>query len=129
MSKETLICDADEMSEYAIFGWTFEKNTPEGKAVLLRDNEDPEVKKFINQEMRYKSIKSKIKKLEKPEKPKGLSNGVKLLIAILFFPLGLLIYLYNPGKAEYESNLKDYTRSLKEYEEQLEEIRLSKQYQ
>jgi hypothetical protein len=129
MAKETLIVESDEMSEYSLFGWTFEKNTPEGKAVLSRDNEDPEVKKFMNQEMKYRSVKTKIKKLEKPELPKGMSGGVKLLIAILLFPIGLLIYLYKPGQADYERDLREYNKNLRDYEDQLEEIRLSKQYQ
>ena len=106
-----------------------DKSTPEGKVVLKRDNEDPKVKSTLNQEMKYRSIKAKIKKLEPPVQAKGLSSGVKLLIAILLFPIGLLVYVIKPGGADYERELREYKKELKDYEEQLEEIRLSLQYQ
>lgn len=129
MAKETFIVNEDEMTEYSLFGWVFEKGTPEGKVILTRDNEDPKVKRVINQEMKYRSIKGKINKLEEPIKPKGLSNGVKLFLAIILFPIGLLVYLYKPGEAEYERDFKEYKRDKQNLEDQLEEIRLSIQYQ
>ena len=128
MAKETLIVSEDELTEYGIFGWVLDKATPEGKLVLTRDNDDLNVKKFLNQEMKYRSIKSKIKKLEPPVQTKGLSSGLKLLIAILLFPFGLLVYFIKPGSAEYERELKEFKREKKNLEDQLEDIRLSIKY-
>ena len=86
------------------------------------------LKSFLNQEMKYRSIKSKIKKLEPPVQTKGLSSGLKLLIAILLFPFGLLVYFIKPGSAEYERELKEFKREKQNLEDQLEDIRLSIQY-
>ena len=133
MELEKKIVQKNEVAEYSIFGWEVEGDTPEGAVILKRDKEDAKVKKYFNLELRYDSIKAKIKKLEKPQKPANdgrlCSVGVCVLLCVFcLFVVGIFLLLYKPGMTKYNDDMKEYKKQLQAYEDQLEEIRMQVQY-
>jgi len=132
MSLEKKIIKNEDVQEYSIFGWEIEGSTPEGAVILKRDKEDPNIKKYLNLELKYDSIKDKIKRLEMPVKPKNdgriFSMGVCVLLAICLFPIGLIFPFYKPGMTKYEDEMNEYKKQLRMYEADLEDIRMQVQY-
>ena len=132
MELEKKIVHKNEVAEYSIFGWEVEGDTPEGAVILKRDKEDAKVKKYFNLELRYDSIKAKIKNLEIPQKPANdgrlCSVGLCVLLIFLFFVVGIFLLLYKPGMTKYNDDMREYKRQLQAYEDQLEEIRMQVKY-
>ena len=132
MALQRKVVNYGDITEYSVFGWEVDGNTPEGAVILKRDDDDPRIKQCINLELRYDSIKAKMKRLQMPEYPaydgKLCSAGWCVFWSILLFPIGILSFFYKPGKTKYEQDIKAYDKQLREYQDELEEIRMRVQY-
>ena len=73
MALQRKVVNYGDITEYSVFGWEVDGNTPEGAVILKRDDDDPRIKQCINLELRYDSIKAKMKRLQMPEYP--ANNG------------------------------------------------------
>ena len=130
MALQRKVVNYGDITEYSVFGWEVDGNTPEGAVILKRDDDDPRIKQCINLELRYDSIKAKMKRLQMPEYPatngKLCSPGIWALL--LFWPAGLFRLLDKPGKTKHEQDIKVYDKQLREDQDELEEMRMIVQY-
>lgn len=129
MAREVIVVNQSQIEEYGLFGWTFERNAADGKAILCRDNEDPRVIKLMGFEHNYHAARNRLNNLQLPVKEETIPMVLKVIIALFLFPIGLLVFLIKTDEEKYNRDLEAYNRERKELEAQIQNIIIALKHQ